>query len=177
MIRKLARPAVVAVLLPLALASCSAFQKKEVPPCPPIYILSDAGKLTKFRPGPGRDLTDVEFEAEILGYAGGCKYDEKGALVDLQVSFGLKRGPADTDRKAEFSYFAAIPHFYPSPEAKAVLPVTVEFPEGANYAKFIDEEVVMRVPVKDKDVINKYEIYLGFQSTTEELDRNRAGKK
>jgi len=168
---------VAAALLPLVLASCSVLQKQEVPPCPPVYILADAGKLTKFRPGPGRDLTDVEYEAEIQGYTGGCKYDEKGAIVDLQVSFALKRGPADTDRKAEFSYFTAIPHFYPAPEAKAVFPVTIDFPEGVNYVRFTDEEVVMRVPVKDKDVINKYEIYLGFQETAEELDRNRVGKK
>lgn len=174
--RSVARP-VAAALLPLALASCSVFQKKEVPPCPPVYILGDAGKLTKFKPGPGRDLTDVDFEAEILGYQGGCTYDEKGAIVDLQVSFALKRGPGDTDRKAEFTYFAAIPYFYPNPGAKAEFPVTVTFPEGTNYVRYSDEEVVMRVPVKDKDVISKYEIYLGFQETQEELQRNRQGAK
>jgi hypothetical protein len=176
MIRSLLRPVAVA-LLPLVLASCSLFGKKEPPPCPPIYILSDAGKLTKFRPGPGRDLTDVEYEAEITGFTGGCTYDDKGAVVDLQVTFSLKRGPADTDRKAEFSYFVAIPYYYPAPGAKAEFATTVAFPEGANYVKYTDEEVVMRVPVKDKDVISKYEVYLGFQETQEELDRNRANKK
>ncbi|MBC7906561.1 MAG: hypothetical protein H7Y60_07415 [Rhodospirillaceae bacterium] len=176
MMRSAVRP-LAACLLPLMLGSCALFQKKEVPPCPPIYILGDAAKLTKFRPGLGRDLTDVEFEAEILGYQGGCTYDEKGALVDLQVSFALKRGPADTDHKAEFNYFAAIPYFYPSPDAKGEFPVSITFPEGTNYVRFTDEEVVMRVPVKDKDVINKYEIYLGFQETSEELERNRQDKR
>lgn len=176
MMRSALRP-VAAALLPLALASCSVFQKKEPPPCPPIYILADAGKLTKYRAGSGRDLTDVEYDAEILGYTGGCKYDEKGAIVDLQVSFALKRGPADTDHQAEFSYFVAIPHYYPAPDAKAEFLTTVTFPQGTNYVRYTDEEVVMRVPVKDKDVIGKYEIYLGFQETQEELDRNRAGKK
>lgn len=176
MMRSLLRPVAVA-LLPLALASCSVFGKKEPPPCPPVYILADAAKLTKFRPGPGRDLTDVEFEGEIVGFTGGCKYDEKGAVIDLQVSFDLKRGPANSDRKADFSYFVAIPYFYPSPEAKAEFATSVAFPEGANYVKYTDEEVVMRIPVKDKEIINKYEIYLGFQETQEELNRNRAGKK
>lgn len=163
--------------LPLALGSCSVFSpKKDPPPCPPIYILSDAGKLTKFRPGPGRDLTDVEYEAEIYGYQGGCTYDEKGAVVDLQVTVALKRGPADTDRKAEFTYFAAIPYFYPSPDAKAEFPVTATFPESVNYVRFTDEAVYLRVPIKDKDLITKYEIYLGFQTTQEELDRNRKSK-
>jgi len=174
--RRALRP-LAAALLPLALASCSVFSKKETPPCPPVYILSDASKLTKFRPGPGRDLTDVEFEAEIVGFSGGCKYDEKGAIVDLQVTFDVKRGPADTNRKADFTYFVAIPYFYPSPGAKAEFPTQVSFPEATNYVKFTDEEVVMRVPVKDKDLVDKYEIYLGFQETQEELNRNRQGKK
>lgn len=175
--RSVIRP-VAAALLPLALASCSSlFGKKETPPCPPVYILGDASKLTKFRPGPGRDITDVEYEAEITGFTGGCKYDEKGAIVDLQVVFSLKRGPADADRKAEFTYFVAIPYYYPAPDAKAEFETTVTFPEGANYVKYTDEEVVMRVPVKDKDLITKYEIYLGIQATPEELSRNRADKK
>lgn len=176
MIRSLLRPLAVAVL-PLALASCSVFGKKETPPCPPVFILADASSLTKFRPGPGRDLTDVEYEAEIQGYTGGCKYDDKGAVIDLQVIFSVKRGPADTDRKADFSYFVAIPLYYPSPDAKAEFATTVTFPEGQNYVRYTDEEVVMRVPVKDKDVISKYEIYIGFQESPEELDRNRASKK
>jgi len=174
--RSVLRP-VAAALLPLALASCSLFNKKEIPPCPPVYILGDASKLTKFRPGPGRDITDVEYEAEIVGFTGGCKYDDKGAIVDLQVMFNLKRGPADTDRKAEFTYFVAIPYYYPAPDAKAEFETSVAFPEGANYVKYTDEEVVMRVPVKDKEVISKYEIYLGIQATPEELSRNRADKK
>lgn len=176
MMRSALRP-VAAALLPLALASCSVFGKKETPPCPPVYILADAGTLTKYRAGQGRDLTDVEFEAEVQGFTGGCTYDEKGAVVDLQVSFSVKRGPADGDRKASFTYFVAIPHYYPAPSAKAEFETEVTFPEGTNYVRYTDEEVVMRVPVKDKDLISKYEIYLGFQQTQEELDRNRAGRK
>lgn len=172
MIKSALRP-VVAALLPLALASCSVFEKKEPPPCPPIFILGDASKLTKFRPGPGRDLTDVEYEAEIIGYKGGCAYDEKGAKIDLQVTFSVQRGPGNTGNKADFTYFAAVPYYYPAPEAKAEFPVTVGFPDGTNYVKFTDETVDMRIPVKDKEVIDKYEIYLGFQTTQEELNRNR----
>lgn len=174
--RSALRP-VAAALLPLALASCSVFQPTQSPPCPPVYILGDADKLIKFRPGPGRDLTDVEFEAEITGYKGGCKYDSKGAEVDLQVSFTVKRGPGNAGSTADFSYFAAVPYFYPSAEAKGEFPVTVSFPSGTNYVKYTDGEVLMRIPVKDKDVIDKYEVYLGFQTTPEELERNRQGKK
>lgn len=169
--------AITALLLAPTLASCSIFQSKETPPCPPVYILADAGNLTKYRPGNGRDLTDIAFEGEIRGYQGSCQYDEKGAKVDIQVSFALTRGPANSDRKAQFSYFVAIPHFFPSPEAKAEFPVSVDFPEGTNYMRYTDEEVSMRIPVKDKDVISKYEIYIGFQTSPEELEYNRQHKK
>lgn len=167
---------VAAALAPLVLASCGLTSNKVPPPCPPIYILSDAGKVTKYREGRGRDLTDVVAEAEILGYQGGCTYDDKGAIVDLQVSLGVKRGPGDVSRQVDLSYFVAIPLYFPSPDAKAVFPVTVTFPEGANYARFTDETVTMRIPVKDADVIQRYEVYLGFQTSQEELERNRQGR-
>lgn len=169
-------PPLAAAGMAMLLTSCSVLDKREPPPCPPIYILSDAAQLTKYREGKGRDLTDVEFEAEITGYSGACKYDDKGAEVELQAKFAVKRGPADADRKADFSYFVAVPLYYPAPEAKGEFPVSIAFPEGSNYVRYTDETVVMRIPVKDKDVIQKYEIYLGFQASSEELDRNRQGK-
>lgn len=176
MTRRLALSAVALVALPL-LASCSVLDKKTPPPCPPVYILGDAASLTKYKPGRGRDLTDIEFQAEIQGYSGDCVYDDKGALVELQVIFNLTRGAADDDRKASFEYFLAVPLYYPAPEAKAVFPVEVSFSEGSNYARHTDETVTMRIPVKDKDIIQKYEIYLGFQTSAAELDANRKARQ
>lgn len=160
-----------------ALASCSVLQKKEPPPCPPIYILGDTASMTRLKPGPGRDLTDVEFTVEVDGYSGECSYDEKGAVIEMQPRFTLTRGPADDDRKARFEYFLAVPMFFPAPEAKAVFPVEVTFPEGMNYVRHTDETVTLRIPVKDKDVIQKYEVYLGIQTSAEELDANRKTRK
>lgn len=160
----------------LALASCAVLDQKAPPPCPPIYILGDAGSVTKYREGPGRDLTDVEAEAEITGYQGACAYDEKGAEVEIEVVMGVKRGPADTDRIAKLDYFVAIPRYFPAPEAKAVFPVTVPFPEGANYVRHRDDAVTMRVPIKDGEDVNNYEIYIGFQTSPEELERNRKAR-
>lgn len=161
--------------LPVMLASCSSiFGKKEPPPCPPVYFLGDAAKITRYMDGPGRDLTDVLFEAELHGYKGECSYDEKGGVISLQVIFAVTRGPANSARKADFTYFAAIPYFYPDSSAKAEFPVSVTFPEGVNQVRHTDEEIILRIPVKDREVINKYEVYLGFQTSEAELNRNRA---
>ena len=165
----------------LVLSGCSgltqAVTKVKPPPCPPIYILSDASHITKFRPGKGRDLTDVEMEAEVIAFKGTCSYDDKGATVEIQVSFDVKRGPAGSSGKSELRYFVAIPKFFPAPEAKAEFTFPVAFPDGVNQARVNDEDVVMRIPVGDKDIINNYEIYLGFQTTPEELEMNRRAKR
>jgi len=170
-------PVVSVLAMAVALSGCSALTKSEPPPCPPVYILSDASHVTKFRPGSGRDLTDVEVEAEIVGFKGECGYDAKGANVDLSVSLEVRRGPAAVSREATLSYFVAIPKFYPAEEAKAVIAVPVVFCEGVESIRIADEGVRMQIPVKNRELIDQYEIYLGFQTTAEELELNRRTKR
>ena len=168
----------VVAALALPLAACSS--KKEPPPCPPIYILADAKDVTKFRPGAGHDLTDVDVQAEIVGFNGTCEYKPRGedwdVELELQVAIEAKRGPANTTHKADLSYFVALPVFFPQPQAKAVFPITIDFPEGASAARHVDDVVNLTIPVKAKEQIDHYEVYLGFQTTPEELERNRKAK-
>src|SRR5690606_8384462 len=104
-------------------------EKNPVPPCPPVLMLRDAGTLTRYAPGRGRDITDIDFQAEIADFRGTCEYNKERTEVDivLNVVFSVLRGPADTDRAAAFEYFVAIPHFHPAPEGKRTLPVSVRF--------------------------------------------------
>jgi hypothetical protein len=168
-----------ALALSVALSGCAAFQKKvKQPPCPPIYILSDAAKITKYRAGAGRDLTDVEIEAEIVAYKGHCAYDPKGGVeVEVQVSFDVRRGPANPSGTSELSYFIAIPKYYPSPDAKAIFALPVAFKPGVDQARVNDDVVSLTIPLGGGDIINDHEIYLGFQATPEELEINRRMKR
>jgi hypothetical protein len=162
----------------MSLAGCSLFSsKKPLPPCPPVLILSDAARITKFRPGPGRDLTDVESEAEIIAFTGGCTQDAKGITMDLQLGFDVKRGPAAQGRTTELTYFIAIPKFYPEEQAKAVFTLPVTFPAGVDQARVTDDQVTLRIPMQPKDTVDDYLIYLGFQTTPEELEMNRRLKR
>lgn len=161
----------------LAASSCSMMEKAEPPPCPRVSILADAAKTTKFRPGPGRDLTDVVVNAEIGAFTGSCSYKDDAVEVALQVSIDAERGPASAAGKpVDLAYFVAIPAYFPSPKAKAVLPVQVAFPEAANTVRFTDEEVVMTIPLNG-EYGDKYEIFLGFQMSGDELDYNRETKR
>lgn len=157
-----------------ALASCSSLSKpKEALPCPQISMLADTSRVTKFRDGPGRDITDIEYEAEIGAYTGECVYkDDDSVQMTLTVAIDAMRGPAAPGNAAEPSYFIAIPEFYPSPAAKSVLPVRIEFPENISKVRFRDEDIVMRIPLKGKKGA-EYEVFLGFQLTPDQLDYNR----
>ncbi|MBI5164752.1 MAG: hypothetical protein HY985_12725 [Magnetospirillum sp.] len=178
-------------LLPLAalllvaptLTSCIG-KPKEPPPCPPVFILSDTSHITKFKSGPGRDLTDVEVEAEIVGYTGNCSYkaikgrtDAWDVEVELQISLEAKRGPANAARESNLSYFVAVPVFYPKPDAKADFDLTVPFPAGTDVVRHTDDPVTINIPVPADDIIDKYEVYIGFQTTVEQLERNRKAKR
>ena len=178
--RRIARLAFLVLVAPLVLSGCDAMSRvkgKVAPPCPPVYILSDTATITKYRAGGGHDLTDVEVEAEVVGFKGDCIYDDKGGEISLQLSFNVRRGPAAATRTVELTYFVAIPKFYPAPEAKGIFTFPITFPETADQLRVSDEEVVMRIPVKTKELIDKYEIYLGFQTSADELEMNRRTKR
>jgi len=82
------------------------------PPCPQVRLLADGAKLTRFAPGPGRDIIDIVHEEKITGFAQGCEFetDDTGAgtlTVWAAPTIVSSRGPANTSGRTEFSYFIA----------------------------------------------------------------------
>lgn len=164
--------------LALVLGSCGLVgNKKRPPPCPKVFLPDETSRLVAFRDGPGRDLTDVKFTAEIMGFSGHCSYDDDNLLtVDLTVDFEVRRGTANTTNKAAFSYFVAIPKLYPSPRGKGVFPIEVPFEDKARRLVYRDE-VTLELPLKLPYDGPEHEIYLGFQLTPEQLDYNRRAQR
>ena len=145
--------------------------------CPHVSVLADAARLTRFRPGPGRDITDVALHAELVHYNGSCLYDpdSKSMSINLQVGINAERGPAaPANRTAALSYFVAIPAFFPSPAAKRIFPVHLTFPDNADTVGFTDDEVDITIPVDQIKNMEKYEVFLGLQLDHDELDYNRS---
>ena len=96
------------VVLGGAVAACGlTTPKKPPPPCPPILVLKDAATLTKMRPGPGRDITDILFSGQITDFRAECTFEKDLSEVEikLNIAFVLTRGAANTDRKVGFEYF------------------------------------------------------------------------
>lgn len=155
------------------LAGCGSKEPDQPMSCPTVLLLNHANHFTQFRPGGGRDITDIKAEGEITGYKGACIRGKDGLDVTISVSFEVERGPAAKEAEAAFSYFVAVPAFYPDPKAKAVLPVRVAFPAGAAMVRLADEEVTLSLPVQPGERVGKYEIFLGFQLDDDQLNYNR----
>ena len=172
-IQRIAAVAVCALMT----AGCGLFgEKKPPPPCPPIFVLKEAGKLREYKPGPGRDITDVSFEAQIADFRGVCEYskDRSQVDIDLSIAFDLTRGPANKDRKAAFSYFVAIPKFHPAPEGKRTFSLSTEFAGRSSHSRITDH-VQIRIPFITGEPLEDYAVYLGFQLTHEQLKDNQRG--
>ena len=88
-------PAAVALLLVGAamLAGCSSDRKKV---CPRVAVLSEAGSLTRFAPGPGRDILDIDFQAEIGDLITSCEYPpakgNRRVVVEMAPVFVVEQG-------------------------------------------------------------------------------------
>jgi hypothetical protein len=169
------RFALILALLAPALGGCSLFQHVDKPTCPRLSIPADADRLTRFRPGPGRDLTDVRFQVRIASYDGSCIYDKdtRKMTVSVRVGFTALLGPAATGRNATIEYFVAVPGYFPSPQAKQVLRFPITFPPGVNQADFKDDNIDVIVPVRDLSNLDKQEIFIGLQLVAADLDYNR----
>lgn len=162
--------------LGLLATACSWFEKDIVYKCPSVFILDDAKDLTKFKPGPGRDITDILFEAQIVNFVGDCDYDEGEAEIELSVQISVERGPANKGRQVAFDYFAAIPKFSGQAQGKSIFRVTGEF-EGNRTRMLYQDDLTMTIPVKAPTDGAALEIVLGFQLTPEELKFNRSRKQ
>lgn len=165
-----------ALALALAVAGCGMFDRRPAPPCPPVLVVKEASKLTLYREGPGRDVTDVLFEGQVVDFRGGCEWNRARTEVDLEirVAFDVQRGPANRDRRASFRYFVAIPAFHPAPEGKRVFLHEVAFPE--NVARLRSGDTVrLRIPIAKGKTWEDYPVYIGFQLTPEQAERLRPG--
>jgi hypothetical protein len=162
-----------AIGLLLGAGGCGAFGSSERnPPCPKVFIAGETADLTRFRSGAGRDITDIEFEAEVAGYTGSCTYTDKKLTVELDVSLQIARGPANASRSVELEYYVAVPKLFPSEAGKRVFPVSVAFEANQTRTRYIDP-LVVEFPLAQKAEGPSYEVYIGFQLTREELEFNR----
>lgn len=174
-----------AMMMSLGLSACGsmddfAFWRADKPePCSRVFVSRDVASVTKFAPGPGRDLIDVTYEAEIRDVLSACDYDvdytTREGEITAQVApvIEARRGPANQDGKAELSYFVAIVDDERQIQNKKVFPLTMGFPGNLTVNRLQDEPVTLTIKTDGNKDAADYTIHVGFQLNREEALYNR----
>lgn len=169
-----------AVLLAVLLSGC-ANPKDVIPPsCPKATILSEAGALTRFKDGAGRDLIDIDFEGEITGISGECRYDiddDTGTgTIDMEVRAGFEftRGPANIDSAIAFDYFVVLTDAAGDVIGKQVFPFKSEFWKNRTVITDRDAPVELTIPIGSGQTGDDFMVFVGFQLSRDELLYNRS---
>ncbi len=164
-------PLLSAILVLTLLAGCA---REIVPPCPPVRVDNATATLTKFKDGPGRDVTDIEYQAEIVGYKGHCDFSTSSVEVIFDVDIALTSGPAVTGGTAPLYYFVAVPQFFPDPAGKQIMQVTRKLPaKPALRETFTESGARVRIPLKPEQAGASFDVYIGFQLDNAQLEYNR----
>ena len=144
------------------------------PPCPPVRVDSATANLTKFRDGGVRDLSNVEYQVELVGFQGECIFSEETVEVVLDVDFRVTSGSVAQSGPISFYYFAAIPQFYPQAVGKQIFDVQAQLPGGASAPISLTESnVTIEIPISEDRPAAAFDVYLGLQLSNDQLDFNR----
>lgn len=158
----------------IALSACSKEADEQVA-CPGVEVLQDLGELVRFRPGPGRDATDVSLEAWVDGVSGQCFLDGDELRVDLAVRIGTRRGPATKTDKAKIGYFVAITDLNRKVLVRQQFQTTAPF---SNRKTILFEDVLdLKIPLPRGAQTDGFAIYVGLDLSEQELAFNRRKRK
>lgn len=164
--------AVVAAMLAGILAGCANGPDPEAAEgCPRVAVVADAALAEQFRPGPGRDLTDMASRAQIVEISGNCAYDEDGVTVTVAMPIVVERGPALSGAEVEYAYFVAVTDLDWNVIAKRTFPIRLQFDSGSGFVATL-EELEQAIPLQTQRQAAEYQILIGFDLDREQLGRN-----
>lgn len=142
--------------------------------CPHVGIVRELSEVVQFRPGSGRDQTDVVSHGVLSDYTGNCEYRDDGVTVNVNLVLVGERGPALSGSQAAYRYFVAVvPPGTETPSSKAEFDTTVDFSAGQVRAGN-REELAQKIPLPKDANAKDWRLFIGFQLTDEQLAFNRA---
>ena len=158
-------------LLALTLAACGGGTPEVTYACPQPFTVQDAGRLTHFGDGPGRDPRDIAYEASIIGAGTKCSLSRNRLDVTLYLRVSVSAGPSVSAGRTSVPYFVRVldsgNNVVQSQEFNADFRLTSGNPRGSS-----QEELTLSVPVD-----GGYRIAVGLKPTMDELNYNRRGRQ
>lgn len=154
--------------LALILAACGGSSDEPNIYCPAPFTVQDADRLTHFKPGPGRDPRDVEFEASLTGANTGCSLVRNQINVTLVMRISVAAGPSVVPGQTSVPYFVRVLDgngaVVQGQEFSAGFRLSSSTPRGSSR-----EELSLSLP----NNASGYRIAVGLKPTPEELNYNR----
>jgi hypothetical protein len=163
-----------ALLAGLALAGCGSSAKEELAAnyCPNPLSVGDADRLTRFKPGPGRDPRDIVFEAAIGGASTACAIKRNSMEVDLILRVAVNAGPSATAGVTHVPYFVRILNgsnqVVQGQEFNADFRLSQASPRGSSL-----EKLTLSLPFNKLSDLGAYRVAVGLMPTEQELEYNR----
>ena len=162
------RLAFLAPALGLSLAACGGGNSDLADYyCPAPFTVQDAGRLTHFREGAGRDPRDIAWDASIIGATTKCTISRRAIEVSLFMRIAVTAGPSIGPARTSVPYFVRVldsgRNVVQSQEFNADFRLSAANPRGSS-----QEELTLTLP---RD--GSYSIAIGLKPTPEELNYNR----
>jgi hypothetical protein len=159
--------ALLASTLALSLAACGGGSDLADYYCPAPFTVQDAGRLTHFREGAGRDPRDIAWEAQIIGSGTKCSITRKAIEVTLYIRISASAGPSIGAARTSIPYFVRVldagRNVVQSQEFNADFRLSAANPRGSS-----QEELTLTLP---RD--GSFSVAIGLKPTPEELNYNR----
>ncbi len=145
--------------------------------CPAGGIVPDANIIVQFRDGPGRDITDVLVQGQVVDIRITCEYAKgrsarPAVTLDLQIAFAAERGPAERNRRASLPYFVAIVDGDRNIVAKETFTADFEWTDNRARVGRVDQWEP-HIPLRTNFDGPSYQILVGFQLNEAQLAWNR----
>ena len=164
------------VALALTLASCGHGNADRMEfaaaNCPAAMTVQDASRLTRFKPGPGRDPRDIVFEASLDGANVVCSLGKAQMDVDVVLRVAVSAGPSVGTGVSRVPYFVRVLNssgiVVQGQEFNADFKLTQSNPRGLS-----QEELSLRLPYTEVSQVQGFRIAVGLKPTAEELEYNR----
>lgn len=165
-----------AILTVLGLASCASKRHKPPEPekkviCPQAEVLADAHSVVQFQPGTGRDLTDIEYQAEVGRLKSHCRHHRDDESMDISVEFTAWLGPAARGAKLSVPYFVAVTQGE-DVLSKENFTVDLGFEKEARRTTGTGDVKRLAIPQTSGEL--PVEVLVGIQLTPEQVAYNRA---
>jgi hypothetical protein len=134
--------------------------------------VQDAGRITHFKAGPGRDPRDVAYEASLVNSGSFCKLGAKALDVTVVMIVAVSAGPAAAAGQTSVPYFVRVIDgngtIRQGQDFTADFKLSPASPRGESR-----EELALTIPFSELNDLTGYRIAVGLKPSAEELNYNR----